>query len=188
MPPDIKAPADFSIRPARADDALCLGVLGLQVYLDTYATEGIRPTVARAVLAAFSTEAMAAVLAAPHTTVIVAEQVLKGDMHLVGFAQLERGATQPLAQAAWPHVLLARLDRLYVQEPLTRRGLGARLLQAAEAEAASGGAAAMWLTAWVHNHRALAFYARQGWADLGSTLYRIEHETHDNRVLGRALQ
>ncbi|HOZ25184.1 MAG TPA: hypothetical protein PLI83_10420, partial [Thermomonas sp.] len=38
------------LRPATPDDALCLGVLGLQVFLDTYATGGIRPTLAREVL------------------------------------------------------------------------------------------------------------------------------------------
>jgi hypothetical protein len=45
----------LTIRTAANDDALCLGVLGIQVFLDTYATEGIRPSIAREVLAALST-------------------------------------------------------------------------------------------------------------------------------------
>ena len=39
-----------TLRPATADDALCLGVLAMQVFLDTYATDGIRPPIAREAL------------------------------------------------------------------------------------------------------------------------------------------
>ena len=38
----------ITIRPAQADDALCLGVLSTQVFLHTYTTHGIRPARARA--------------------------------------------------------------------------------------------------------------------------------------------
>ncbi|MDP9029793.1 MAG: GNAT family N-acetyltransferase, partial [Pseudomonadota bacterium] len=37
---------DMLIRDARPEDALCVGVLGMQVFLDTYATEGIRDSIA----------------------------------------------------------------------------------------------------------------------------------------------
>ena len=43
-------PRQPTLRPATADDALCLGVLAMQVFLDTYATEGIRPPIAREAL------------------------------------------------------------------------------------------------------------------------------------------
>ena len=42
------------LRPARPDDALCLSVLTMQVFLDTYATEGIRPSLAREVLTSYA--------------------------------------------------------------------------------------------------------------------------------------
>jgi diamine N-acetyltransferase len=45
----------------------------------------------------------------------------------------------------------------------------------------------LWLTPWVHNRRALAFHARQGHADHGSTWFRFEDEAHENRVLARIL-
>lgn len=167
------------LRPARADDALCLGVLGLQVFLDTYATAGIRPTVAREVLSAFSTPAMDRALADPDTRLVVAEL----DAHLVGFMQLTLGASEPLA----PGGVQAELLRLYVQEPFTGQGLGTRLLQAAEAAAAAAGATVLWLTPWVHNHRALAFYRARGYTDHGATWYRFEGERHENRVFARSL-
>ena len=176
------APSDvnYTLRPARADDALCLGVLGMQVFLDTYATGGIRPNVAREVLSSFSTATMAALLARPATHFIVAEC----EAHLIGFAQLTLGTAHAQVVTEAP----AELDRLYVQEPFTGLGIGTALLHAAEAEARDAGCTEMWLTPWVHNLRALGFYASRGYADFGATWFEFEGERHENRVLARHLR
>lgn len=167
------------LRPATPDDALCLGVLGLQVFLDTYATGGIRPTLAREVLAQFSTDAMHQLIARPNGWLCVTEV----DAHLVGFAQMAFGVPQDLVQAARP----AELERLYVQEPFTRQGIGSALIRRCEQDAADAGADVLWLSPWVHNARALAFYAQHGYQDRGATWYAFEAERHENRVLVKPL-
>jgi len=70
----------IAYRPAVPDDALCLAVLATQVYLDTYAPEGIRPAIARDVLAHCSVAAYERLLAEPDVAVLAAER----DGHLVG--------------------------------------------------------------------------------------------------------
>ena len=167
------------LRPATPDDALCLGVLAMQVFLDTYATGGIRPTLAREVLAQFSTEAMRRSIERPNGWLWVAEAA----GHLVGFAQMGLGVPQERVVARQP----AELERLYVQEPFTRHGIGSALIRCCEQAAADAGADALWLTPWVHNQRALAFYAHHGFRDLGATWYCFEDERHENRVLVKAL-
>jgi GNAT superfamily N-acetyltransferase len=169
----------LAFRPAVASDALCIGVLATQVFLDTYATDGIRPTLAREVLEFLSTDAVTAQLAAPDLRFIVAER----EGHLVGFAQLTMGAEQPLVPARSS----AQLNRLYVQERFTGRGIGAALLACAQALAWEEGAAVLWLTAWVGNERALAFYPRQGYADVGPSIYEFQGERHENRVFAKTL-
>jgi diamine N-acetyltransferase len=176
MPRDISS---ITLRPARAADALCLGVLATQVFLDTYATDGIRPAIAAEVRQTFSTESIAALLARNDTRLLVAED----DGHLIGFAQVTPGAAHDCVTSAAP----AELDRLYVQEPYTGHGVGRALLQAAEACASDAGAADLWLTPWVHNHRALRFYARCGYADCGTEWFHMHGEQHENRVLSRRL-
>jgi GNAT superfamily N-acetyltransferase len=171
--------ADLQYRPATAGDALCLGVLATQVFLDTYAPEGIRPAVARLVLASCSVEAYAALLADPGVRLVVAERA----GHLAGFAQLRTDAPHECL----PGVRSAELDRLYVQEPFTGRGVGRRLLQEAERVACALGAQAVWLTAYVGNARALAFYPRQGYADVGATVFEFEGESHGNRIFAKSL-
>jgi GNAT superfamily N-acetyltransferase len=175
-------PTDLSrllYRRARPDDALCLGVLAIQVFMDTYATGGVRPGVAREVLGAFSTEACAAWLERSDCIVEVAEL----DGHLVAFSQTTLGAEHALAPAG----AQAELFRLYVQEPFTAKGIGSALLRSAERCAAAAGAGVFWLTPWVHNRRALAFYAHHGYADHGQTWFEFEGERHENRLLARTL-
>ena len=165
---------DIVLRPATLDDALCLSVLAMQVFLDTYATQGIRPQLAREVLSSYSAASFVAALGDPasHLTVATAAD------HLIGFAQVSFGASHPLA----PPGQHAELLRLYVQEPFTGRHIGTRLLAAAEQVAGAAGA-----TPWVHNHRALAFYTRRGYADHGLTHFAFEGEVHENRVVARRL-
>jgi GNAT superfamily N-acetyltransferase len=172
-------PPPIALRAAEANDALCLSVLAMQVFCDTYCPEGIRPTVAREVLGTYSVAAFDAALARADTRVWVAERA----GHLVGFAQITLGAAHEAAPAERP----AELLRLYVQEPFTGAGLGTRLLAAAERLAGEAGADRLWLTPWVHNHRALAFYARRGYQDLGLTWFQFEGESHANRVMAKAL-
>ena len=176
-----KHPASkFLLRDAVRDDALCLSVLAMQVFLDTYATAGIRPALAREVLQTYSQAAFEKAIAAPATKLVVAEH----DAHLIGFAQVTLDASHALAPAGHR----AELLRLYVQEPFTGRGVGTRLLARAEAVAADSGASVLWLTPWIHNARAIAFYGRRGYADHGVTWFRFEGESHENRLFAKSLQ
>ena len=172
--------SDIALRDAVRDDALCLSVLAMQVFLDTYATGGIRPALAREVLHAYSQAAFEAAIVDPATRLVVAEH----DAHMIGFAQVTLEARHELAPAGRQ----AELLRLYVQEPFTGVKVGTKLLARAEAAAASSGASVFWLTPWVHNARALAFYGRRGYQDHGLTWFRFEGEMHENRVFAKSLQ
>ena len=176
-------PPNLVIRPGQALDAAVLGVLATQVFLDTYATAGIRAVVAREVLAAFSTEALELVLGDP----LVDLQLAEVQDHVVGFQHTAFGVAHEIVRALSPTAVPAELVRLYVQEPFTGCGIGKALLQASEAVARQRGADVLWLTPDVHNHRALQFYAAQGYRDLGPTSFQMEHETHENRVYCKAL-
>ena len=170
---------DVALRVAGASDALCIGVLATQVFLDTYALDGIRPSLAREVLHHLSTGAIARSLADPGTVFVLAERA----GNLIGFAQLTIGATQENAGTE----ATVELGRLYVQRAFAGKGVGTRLLEFAEELAGARGAGALWLTAWVGNRRALAFYARRGYVDAGATTYVFEDEEYENRVLVRSL-
>lgn len=170
---------DINIRQATSDDALCIAVLGAQVFADTYATEGIRAGIAREILSLFSIDAIAKTLANPSVIVLVAER----EKHLVGFVELDVTATHELV----PPGKACEVARLYVQERFVGKGIGTLLLRAAEREGTNRGASFIWMTIWVYNARALQFYASRGYADVGSSIYSFEGERHENRVYARNL-
>ena len=156
------------------------GCAGHASFLGTYARSGITKAIATEVRKAFSTEAFAALLSAPDTQFHVAE--IGG--HSVGFVQTTRGTQQALAPTGQP----VELDRLCVQEPFTRQGIGKALLQAAEFAAMQQAAQVMWLSAWVGNQRALAFYAAQGYEDNGEMMFHMQGQAIPNRVLSKRLR
>jgi hypothetical protein len=103
-------PDQTTYRTAVAADALCLSVLATQVFLDTYATQGIRPAIAREVRQYLSEEAFTEILAQPRRVILLAEI----EAHLIGFAQLTQDRTH---ERLPPESPAAELNRLYVQRP-----------------------------------------------------------------------
>jgi GNAT superfamily N-acetyltransferase len=173
-------PDAITFRAAVPADALCLGVLSTQVFLDTYATHGVHPALAREALAQHGVAVYDALLAEPDETILVAERA----GHLVGFAQVKDGVGGALV----PAPAAAELRRLYVQERFTGRGVGRDLLRQAEKAAAARGADTLWLKAWEGNTRALHFYPRCGYDDVGGTVYTIEGEDFPNRVFAKRVR
>jgi diamine N-acetyltransferase len=169
----------LQLRKAVSGDALCLSVLAMQVFLDTYAIEGIPPAIARNALSCFSQAAFEAAITDANSRILMAERA----DHLIGFAQVTLSKNHDLA----PPGVQAELLRLYVQEPFTGARVGSQLLAGAEHIAASAGATVLWLTPWVHNLRALAFYGRRGYQDYGLTWFTFEGESHENRLLAKAV-
>jgi diamine N-acetyltransferase len=64
---------------------------------------------------------------------------------------------------------------------------GRALLCEAEALAAGEGAVTLWLTVWAGNTRALAFYARRGYEELGTDSYVFEGESYETWIFAKAL-
>lgn len=170
---------EIQIRPARPDDALCLGVLSTQVFLHTYCKLGIREALAREVLANHSVAHYEALLADPSKTILLAEC----DGHVVALSLVDDAARLEGSDAP-----AAKLEHLYVQEPFTGRGIGRDLLRQAEKAAAARGAERLWLTAWIGNPRALSFYPHCGYDDLGEVMYTFEGESHPNRLFGKRVR
>lgn len=168
------SPSDFTFRIASAPDADTISALAIQVDLDTDATEGIRPDIAREAHSAYSVDAFARRLDEPQRRFILAEV---GD-GLLGFAEVM------LTSVASPEAGFtgAELVRLYVQPAAHRMGLGRALLLRSEQLVQGAHIPILWLTTWQGKHNARAFYARVGYEDVGATTYSFQGHTVPNRV------
>jgi ribosomal protein S18 acetylase RimI-like enzyme len=171
-------PEDFIYLRATPADALPLSTLAAQVFLDTYATQGINDALAREVASVYSAEAFERRL----RDAAVELWMVEAGGYRVGFVDIAFATSCPV-----PGVQGAEVFRLYVQRPFLRRGLGRALIAKAEASARARGLDAIWLTAWAGNHGALAFYQSLGFRDIGTTGYVINGVGYENRVLCKTL-
>jgi ribosomal protein S18 acetylase RimI-like enzyme len=167
------------LRIGAPGDALSVAALAIQVFLDTYATDGIRSDLAREAFNEYSSLRFEERLADPTRLFILAER----EGHLLGFAELSLVHTRPNDQTPEGKELI----RLYVQPAFQREGIGSALLRSAELKCASPQAQTLWLTAWAGNQRALSFYRACGYHDVGSTSYVFEGNAYENRILVKQL-
>ncbi|CAN5906403.1 GNAT family N-acetyltransferase [soil metagenome] len=151
----------------------------MQVFLDTYATEGIRPDLAREAFSHYSVAGFAGRFAEPDRRFVVAEH----ETGLLGFAEVILGP----AQAPAGHVVGGELVRLYVQPQCHGMGIGRQLLQRAESLAADRGLFHIWLTAWEGNRRACGFYESVGYSDVGASTYTFEANSYGTCVFTKRL-
>lgn len=166
---------ELHIRAATLGDAPGLAVLAAQVWLHTYATDGVSPEIAAYVLAELIPAKFAESIEKPSTQVLLAEQA----GNLVGLAVVERDIPCP-AEAGDSMV---ELKTLYVQAHFLGQGVGAALLRTAEAWGREQGQQRLWLTVNAQNRRAIGFYQHQGYTQVGTTYFELGTARHENHVL-----
>ena len=162
------------LRAGRADDAECLAALSIQVWLDTYAVEGVRPPIAQYVLTEFAPARFRQRLADPDVEVTIAE--VNGSV--VGFAVVRHGAICP----GRPEVT-SEVEVLYVQPRFARAGIGSMLLShCGRSVRRRTRSPYVWLSVNAHNEPALAFYRKHGCKQVGAIDFEFDGEKARNYV------
>ena len=113
----------------------------------------------------------------PANVVFLAEQ----DAGAVGYAML-RGVAGP---ACVPDRNAVELARLYVVRHAIGSGVGAALMRACLGETAAQQRATIWLGVWERNARAIAFYRRWEFRDVGAQGFQLGADLQTDRVMAR---
>lgn len=164
---------DMRVRDSTPFDALRLAALGMQVWLHTYATEGVSHDIATYVLTEFASAKMSALLSDHSKMVVVAET---GEC-LAGYAVLHMDTVCPSYTKT-----TVELETLYIQTHFARQGFGTRLLARAEQIARQRADSVLWLTANAKNTPAISFYERHGYSKVGTTYFELGNTRHENHV------
>jgi ribosomal protein S18 acetylase RimI-like enzyme len=167
-------PPDYAIRLALASDASNIAALGMQVWLHTYAKEGIRQEISDFVFASFSPTSIAELIADSTKFVLVVQH----HEHLLAYAVVKRGSPCPTRPE-----LSIELETLYVQAHFAGLGLGPALLLACKEHLeALGGVAQFWLSTWHRNTAAINFYLKLNFQRQGSSYFQLSEEQHENFI------
>ncbi|MCG8455578.1 MAG: GNAT family N-acetyltransferase, partial [Holophagales bacterium] len=87
---------------------------------------------------------------------------------LIAFLQLRSGEPPPCVEAAEP----LEIQRFYVDARWHGKGVAQLLMELALRRAGEGGFDTVWLGVWEHNPRAIAFYRKQGFEEVGDHIFR----------------
>lgn len=168
------------IRAATAEDVLSISALAIHVFLDTYATEGIRPDLAREVFSEYSADVFLSRLTSSNSVEIYLAEI---DGHIVGFAEIDCAAKCAVVGMDGG----VEIAKLYVQPKFHSQGVGKALLGSVEQRARDLDLKQIWLTAWTGNLNAIGFYGHCGFSDIGRVNFNIEDQNYENRLFTKHL-
>ena len=169
----------ITIRQAALPDATLLAAFAAQTFTDTYRALSDAQEIADYVGEHFQPDVMAAVIADPACTVLLA---WVGEA-LAGYA-IVTATPAPDCVGTAPAL---KLWRLYLDEHFIGRGLGARLLREVNAEARRRGAQTLWLGVYDRNVRAVQFYERVGFAKVGGQEFLFGGQIYIDPVYAAAV-
>jgi ribosomal protein S18 acetylase RimI-like enzyme len=170
----------WSIRRAEPRDAAALAALGARTFADTFGADNTPDDLAAYLAGTYGAARQLEELANPNIITLLVEH----QSALVAFAQVRRGpaprcVTLPSPVEVW---------RFYVDRAWHGRGIAHALMNAALEAARELGGGAAWLSVWERNPRAIAFYTKCGFSDVGSKLFVVGSDHQTDRVMAREIE
>jgi diamine N-acetyltransferase len=166
-----------AIRPATSRDAQRLSAFASRMFRETFAAQNRPEDMTAYLSSAFNDARQLSEIEDPDAVTLLIEH----GSTLLGYAQLH--VSEP--PDCVPDRQAMELVRFYVDRALHGRGLAHTLMEATLA-AASPRAQTIWLGVWERNARAIAFYAKWGFVDVGSHVFALGSDRQRDRIMWRA--
>jgi GNAT superfamily N-acetyltransferase len=170
----------ISLRVATVADASLLSELGARLFEQTFAKDNTPEDMAGYLKSAFNPAQQMAELAEPRNLFFMASAE---DGSVVGYAMLIRSSRTSTVEAADP----AEINRIYIDRTLHGSGAGAALMSACIEQARAWNADALWLAVWEKNPRAIAFYEKSGFRQVGRKTFQLGSDLQHDFVMVRNL-
>jgi ribosomal protein S18 acetylase RimI-like enzyme len=167
------------IRRARIEDASLLAELGAQTFAETFTENNTPEDMAAYLAVSFSLEKLTAELTDPLSLFFIAE--VGGNA--AGYAKIRAGEASQGVEGPKP----IELVRLYVSRKWLGRGVGQALMQRCMNEAREMGFQTIWLGVWEHNSRALVFYRKWNFREVGEHIFQLGSDPQRDILMQRAI-
>jgi diamine N-acetyltransferase len=168
------------IRRGIASDASALSAFAARTFTEAFVADNQPEDMRAHIAATYSVAQQTKELTDPHFATLLAYR----DETLLAYAQVRRKLPPPCVTQAQP----VQLYRFYVDRVAHGSGVAQKLMTAVHQTASEFGAQHLWLNAWEHNPRALAFYTKAGFKDVGSTDFYVGSDRQIDRVLVSVVQ
>ena len=169
----------MSIRHARRDDARQLAIVAEATFRETFAAVNTAEDMDLHCRTSFGEAIQAEEIASASRATLLCEQ----EGRLVGFAQLRWRKAPACVVADAP----GEVQRLYVVSDLHGKGAAQDLMNACIGEMAGRGSDVVWLGVWERNPKAIAFYRKFGFFEVGEHEFRLGCDRQRDIVMARAV-
>jgi len=169
----------LTIRLAGPDDAAAVGAFGERSFREAFAPDNRPEDMDAYCAAAYAVERQRRELASPERVTLLAEV----DRRLGGYAQLRDGPAPACVTGADPIELL----RFYVDRRWHGQGVARALMKETLARARALGRRTIYLAVWEHNARAIAFYRKVGFREVGAQPFQLGRDVQTDQVMVREL-
>ena len=166
------------IRSANINDNLNIAALSIQVWLDNYAKDGVNGSVAQYVLSEFNESKIQEKIDRGNYLYFLAHN----EDFLLGYIAINLKATCVVTGEPVPEI-----ERLYIQEGSTSKGIGSKLISYAVRYGKEHSIKRFWLSVYHENNRAIRFYKKNHFTDSGITFFELDNQKHKNYVLSREI-
>jgi ribosomal protein S18 acetylase RimI-like enzyme len=167
------------IRLAGPDDAAAVAAFGERSFRESFGADK-RPEDMDAYCAAtYAVERQRREMAAPERVTLLAEM----EGRLVGYAQLRDGPAPSCVAGADPIEIL----RFYVDRRWHGQGIARTLMAETLARARALGRRTVYLAVWERNARAIAFYRKVGFREVGAQPFQLGKDVQTDQVMVREL-
>lgn len=185
------------LRTAQTSDAAALAALAERSFRDTFAAMNTAEDMDRHCRQSYGEAIQAAEITDPGKLSLVCElqyeepceQPSEEAGELVAYAQLRWGNMPVLKHppAGLQGERPGEIQRLYVASAWHGKGLAQQLMQACLAELAKRGCDLVWLGVWEKNPRAIAFYQKFGFIEVGDHTFALGGDNQRDIIMARPL-
>ena len=165
----------MKVRYGTTDDAKMLCELGAKTFYDTFAKDNTPENISLYVKESFSTQVQFNELSDANIIFLIAELENKP----VGYAKLKLDSKIESIKGT----NTMELERIYALHEYLGQGIGKELMLAAINEAKEKDCNSLWLGVWEKNPRAINFYKKWGFREVGTHIFMLGDDPQRDLIL-----
>lgn len=169
----------LAVRAATIADASAIAAFGARTFEESFGRDNTAEDMAAYLTKAFDVRAVEKEIADERVTYLVGEV----DGRLASYAMVREGSAPVAVGESSP----LELVRFYVDRPWHGSGLARAMMAACDAEARRRNAKTLWLGVWERNPRAIRFYEKCGFRDVGSHVFVLGTDAQTDRLMARPI-
>jgi len=166
---------NMNIRYGIIDDAKMLSELGAKTFYDSFARDNTPENIAIYLKKSFSIDIQKTELSNPEIVFLIAE------MEGIPIGYVKLNLNHDHDSQIDPKAM--ELERIYAEQEYIGKGVGKELMQACRNEAKQRGCDRIWLGVWEKNPRAIGFYKKWGFKEVGTHLFMLGNDPQKDFIL-----